>query len=299
VQRIGGVGDAALVLPPLAFLGQAALTGAETALALGAVALVAGVSAAGELDSRPALPGDDARAVVGVVAAAAGVTYVLSDAGAGPVVASALVGIAATAVVPERAVPAYCGSFVGMASPEAVPFATVLLGGVVTGIAFVAVRGSFDGFGGKLGTLALFGCVTAGVLTGAEYGTAPAFLVPPWAVLAVGAAAALLTAVLSEPVGAVGASGLVGLGAGVTFPLVTGPALAATAFCASFVGMSAPERLNAGEIGAAGALAAAVLVAAGPAFAGAGGKLGTVAFVSCLALAGTGELRERVSVRAG
>ncbi len=227
------------------------------------------------------------------------ITYFLSvHVGWGPVVASAFVGLLVGVGKSEVAVPAYCGSFVGMASPTLFPsIGYLLVAGTVAGLAYVATTEVFHGFGGKLGTLALFGCVTTTSFTNATYAAAA---VPHWenavVVVPVAILAAIVTVVLSVrlDLGAVVGSALVGLGAGVGFPILApamGTTLATVAFCASFVGMTTTDRLgHEGHVALAGTLCGVVFVAVAPSFTGAGGKLGTVAFVSCLTVFGAVEL---------
>lgn len=242
----------------------------------------------------------DALAVV----VAAVVTYLLSTAaGLGPVVAAAAVGLVAGVGAPRVAVPAYCGTFVGMASPSLFPTTDyVLVAGLLAAAAFVATTECFGGFGGKLGTIAFFGCATTLALPGVEYATASglswtsATVVVPVAV--VGAVATVALSIRFD-LGAVVGSASVGLVAGLALPPLVpdmGSTLAAVAFCASFVGMSTTERLgHEGHDALAGALSGLVFVAVSPAFAGAGGKLGTIAFLSCVAAFGAAELLESVT----
>ncbi|MFC6954072.1 hypothetical protein [Halorubellus litoreus] len=278
----------------------------------GVVVGAEGRSLFGDGDGRVVFGGGEVLARGGVVevvavAGAAAVTYALSvHAGFGPVLASAVVGLVAGVVFSDVDAAAYCGSFVGMVSPVVFPsVGVVLVAGLVAGVGFVATRESFAGFGGKLGTLALFGCASTGLVLGVEYAAASGV---PWAsavvVVPTAAVAAVLTAGLSQRfgLGAVVASAVVGVVAGVTLPVVVdgGGRLAAVAFCASFVGMSSRERLgSARSVGAAGVVCGVVFVVVAPAFAGAGGKLGTTAFVSCLAVAGgsrsVAAVRERVA----
>ncbi|WP_135824413.1 hypothetical protein [Halorussus ruber] len=300
-------GYAVLLVTPAALLARALVetgvsvpvAGLEVGLALaGGVAVVAeherALVAPDALDLGPS-DAADALAVVG----AAVVTYLLSvRAGLGPVVASALVGLLAGVLADEIAVAAYCGSFVGMASPALFPSVSYLaLAGLLSGVAFVAAERAFSGFGGKLGTLALFGCATTAVLTDATYAggsalswTQAALVVP---VSVAGAVGAVVLSVRLE-LGAVIGSALVGLIAGLGFPAIPiapGETLAAAAFCASFVGMSSSERLDGeGRVALAGAVCGLVFVAVGAAFAGAGGKLGTTAFVACVTTAGAERL---------
>ncbi|ESS04298.1 MAG: hypothetical protein A07HR67_01288, partial [uncultured archaeon A07HR67] len=66
---------------------------------------------------------------------------------------------------------------------------------------------------------------------------------------------------------------------------------ATAAYCGSFVGMTTPAGgADLPAVTVAGAVAAVVFVAAKGAFDGVGGKLGTTAFVGCLAVAGFGGL---------
>jgi len=296
------LGDA-LAAPPRVSPASVGLGGGV--VLVGAVtATVERRSAFARLDGTALARSDAVDALV--VTLAAGLTYILSvHAGLGPVLASAAVGVAAGLAVPDVDAAAYCGSFVGMASPAVFPSVwPVLVAGAVAGVAFVAATASFVGFGGKLGTLALFGCVTAGLLLGVEYATA---VVTPWGSAAltvpVAAVAAVATVVLSDRggLGAVVGSALVGLVAGLTLPVVApgvGGRLATVAFCASFVGMSSRERLDSEvQVGLAGALCGLVFVVVTPALVGAGGKLGTTAFVSCVAVAGADRLVGRLERR--
>jgi len=242
------------------------------------------------------------------VAAAAVVTYGLSvHAGLGPVLASAFVGLVAGVGLAAIDGAAYCGSFVGMASPALFPtFEGVALSGLIAGLAFVATTDSFGGFGGKYGTLALFGCIVTVPLVGVDYaaGNVLAWRLAP-VIVPVAALAAVATVVLRTRGGmsAVIASAAVGVVAGIAFPVVMpelGATLATAAFCASFVGMSSTTRLGAvRQVAGAGALCGLVFLAVAPALAGAGGKLGTTAFVSCLAVAGGLELPTLVRSRVG
>ncbi|ADD04972.1 uncharacterized protein Nmag_1393 [Natrialba magadii ATCC 43099] len=274
---------------------------------VGAVAVVAERNRSFSPDSLESGTFDQTDATNALaVTAGAVVTYGASVfADLGPVLASALVGLLAGLALPRVAVPVYCGSFVGMASPSVFPgLEYVAVAGAIAGLAYVATTATFGGVGGKLGTIALFGCVAAVALTGLEYGSpsAPAweslqFVVP----VAVVSAVATVLLSLELELGPVVGSGLVGVGAGLGFPLVLpgelGATLAAVAFCASFVGMSSPERLPIGHVAAAGALCGLVYLAVTPALTGAGGKLGTIAFISCVALVGLDELSDAVGTR--
>lgn len=74
----------------------------------------------------------------------------------GPVVASGLVGVTASLVLPKPlAVAAYTGAFVGMTSPvRFVGWYYVLVAGFLVGVLYVYTRRIYQGFGGRLGTVA-------------------------------------------------------------------------------------------------------------------------------------------------
>ncbi|ELZ50631.1 hypothetical protein C464_02023 [Halorubrum coriense DSM 10284] len=228
------------------------------------------------------------------VAVAAPLTYALSvRVGVGPVVASALVGLCAHRLTETRDAPAYCGSFVGMATPAAdADFGSVVAAGAATAVVFVLAKRSFNGFGGKLGTTAFVGCLSVGAVGGLAPGTGSVPEPTAAAGLIVAAAvAAHATFAVSVRLGRgpVVGSAVVGLIAGVVCPplLAGGDAVAAVAFCASFVGMTAPERIpTPGAMLLAGGAAGVAFVGSAPYFVGFGGKLGTIAFAACLATAG-------------
>ena len=305
-------GSAGLLLAAFALLGRGTATadGLAPRLPLLVGTALAAIIAAGvefrALRGADALPLDrgDAADFLAVVAGAL-VTYWLSvDAGLGPVIASAAVGLVAGVALPRVDSAAYCGSFVGMVSPAVFPdVGLVVAAGAAAGALVVAARGAFDGCGGKLGTTAFFGCLVVAVGTDAAFAAGTA---PPWhqagLLLPVTGVAAALTVALGVrfDLGAVVASAAVGLLGGIALPPIhpAGDLLATAAFCASFVGMVAPARID-GElrVGAAGALSGAVFLAVSPVFAGAGGKLGTSAFVACLGLYGASEAAERLLAR--
>jgi hypothetical protein len=270
-----------------------------------ALALLASVTAAetGSLGDLTAgerhVEPQDALPVLAVAAGAPATRLLAIDAGLGVVLAAALVGLLVDVVVSTYSAEVYCGAFVGMASPTLFPsLVTVTAAGVVAGLVFVAASGVFDGYGGKLGTTAFVGCSAVALPLAASGGTGT--LVTAWTAAAfavVGAAGAVATFVLGVRGGRgpVAASALVGL-AGGCLPLLGVPAgerLAAVVFCASFAGMSSPRRLaTARALAAAGACCGLLVAASGGVFVGAGGKLGTIAFASCLLVSGVERVGE-------
>ncbi len=236
-------------------------------------------------------------------------TFVLSvESGLGPVVASSVVGLLAAMLVRKHATAVFCGSFVGMSSPDVYGYAgVVLFAGICAGVVFVAAKRVMNGFGGKLGTVAFTGALSASFLLQARLGSLP---VPVgtdalW-VLAYATVGAVVTYVLSVHLrnGPVPASAMVGLLSGLLLPVLHGPQpgtlFAVVAFCASFTGMSSPARLPTSiHIACAGLITGLVFLYASPFFDGAGGKLGTIAFGSSIAVWGLQQLRMRLQFVSG
>lgn len=218
----------------------------------------------------------------------------------GAVVASSVVGILAAWLFPPLAAAAFCGSFAGMSSAMLLSFWPMAGAGILAGVMYVASRDVLNGFGGKLGTIAFVNCLAAALLARSSLLRTP---IPGWetglAVLGVSVAAAVLTYVLNIrlKLGPVLASGVVGMVAGLVFPLAfpgIGNMLAVMAFCSSFVGMSSREKMGSEvPIAFAGILAALVYLYSLP-WEGAGGKLGTIAFGSVLAVKGWTEFVSRI-----
>ncbi len=243
----------------------------------------------------------DVAVFSGVVGGAV-ITYALSiSLGLGPVVAAGFVGIMATLTLRRYDVPIYCGAFVGMACSSLLHgYEHLLLASGVAGAVFLLAKPVFNGFGGKLGTIAFIGCISAALLTGRPFGSAP---VPGWDVgvylLAYSVLGAVLTYVLNVRFGhsPVLSSGLIGLAGGLILPVVypaIGGTLAIMVICASFAGMSSRARVpNELYVAVAGVLCALVFMYSSPHLGGAGGKLGTIAFGSVIATAGLYRLTTR------
>ena len=311
-------------------VGAVALVGAGAAMLLAAIGGIAtGVDAGGALlagavlsavvvtafggvaarETRWALRGDGfevTRTDLGnavAVALAAPITFLLSvEVGVGAVVASALVGLCAQLVTETYGAPAYCGSFVGMATPAgAADLIAVTAAGLVAAVVFVAAKRAFNGFGGKLGTTAFVGCLAVAAVGGLSPGAGSVPEPSVAAALVVAAAvAAVATFVVSVRLdhGPVVGSAVVGIVAGVVCPplFAAGDAIAAVAFCASFAGMATPERIpGSGAMLFAGAVSGVVFVGAAPFFVGFGGKLGTIAFVACVVTAGVHSLARAIA----
>lgn len=241
---------------------------------------------------RRSLTGTDGRGFHAVVAGTLAAFALSEGLGLGPVVGSALTGLAAALLLPKWEVPVYLGSFAGMAS--AAVFESphqLVLAGVLSGLLFVAGKDVFQGFGGKLGTTAFFGTLSASYLLvrpldrGLPLGSETAFFLLFYAVLG-----AVTTYVLQHRFQrtATFASALLGLFAGLLLPLVhpgMGTRYAVAFFLTTFNGMSSRERIpNEFAVALSGLFAGVILFYSFPYFQGSGGKLGTTAFGSTLAV---------------
>ncbi len=237
---------------------------------------------------------EDAANFISVVSGTL-VTYFLSvNLGMGPVVAAGLVGLFATLALPRFDVPIYCGAFAGMACPILLhTYFHVSLAGLVAGMVFVLTKSVFNGFGGKLGTIAFTGCIVAALVTGKQLSSAP---VPDWSagrlLIMYSIAGALLTFIFNARLNhsPVISSAIVGLAGGLVLPVIhpgIGEMLGVMVICATFAGMSSRERIpNELYMCAAGFFCAMVFMYGSPHLGGAGGKLGTIAFGSVIAVRG-------------
>ena len=224
------------------------------------------------------------------------VTFFINvELGHGPVAASGIVGILGAAALKKHAVPIFCGSFVGMASPAVfLSYYCIVTAGAVAAAVYILSRDVFNGFGGKLGTIAFTGCLSASLITGSPLLRLPA---PGWdigwMIVLYSIAGATVTYTLSTRLqnGPVMASAIVGLMAGLFLPIIhgayPGDTLAVMVFCASFAGMSGTDRFrNELPIALSGIFCGLIFIYSTPYLGGAGGKLGTIAFGSVIAMRG-------------
>ncbi len=219
-------------------------------------------------------------------------TFILANAvGLGPVVGASLVGAIGALIARNKAAAVYCGAFVGMVSQDCLYASThVTLAALLAAAVFLLAAPVFNGFGGKLGTIAFIGCVAMAWLTGNPLSQAPIPAANVKALIVLfSVAASMGTFSLSTrlKLGPVMASALVGLAGGLLLPPLmpeTGPMLAVVVICASFTGMSSRERLaDERRLALAGLITGLIFIFTLPAMGGAGGKLGTIAFASSLA----------------
>ena len=210
----------------------------------------------------------------------------------GAVIAASVVGLLGGFLVKDYAAPLFCGSFIGMASTKVLPgYGQVLVAGIVAGIVYVLAMAVFGGFGGKLGTIAVSGVTITGLALAGVFAH-PA--VPKWNVgwqlLVVSVVAALASFYLNNNLkqGAVIGSAEVGLVDGIIGKFVPSFApLATMAICASFAGMANTKRFpDLWQMGVVGVVVGLVYMFSAPFLGGAGGKLGCIAFGSCLGVRG-------------
>jgi hypothetical protein len=229
--------------------------------------------------------------VGGMLFTFAGVT----ELGVSPIVAASVVGIIAAVGVRSVAVPMYCGAFVGMTSPELFgSYWYATLAAVLAGLLFIVAHPVFHGVGGKLGTTAFVGVLLVVVPTAGSFQSGPLpgqpVIVPVVGFAALGAIGTF-TIHSRSAASPVLASGLVGVVGGLLLPGffdVSGELLAAAVYSASFAGMTNPRRIpNEWWIGATGIGVGLVVAYTTPFVGGSGGKLGTIAFGSCLGVHGT------------
>jgi len=230
------------------------------------------------------------------VVAGAVITYTLKvNVGLGAVLAAGLVALIASLVLPAYGVPIYCGAFVGMTSSRLLVNHTELsFAAIIAAVLYLLTDRVFRGYGGKLGTIAFAGTLFTGLGLEREFIITT---VPDWELAAqiiiFSAVSATLTYWLSVYLkhGGVVASGIVGLTGGLILPAVypepVGNTLAVMVICGSFAGMSGKDRFpHLLQIVFAGWVTGMIFIYSMPLAGGAGGKLGTIAFGSVIAVRG-------------
>lgn len=226
------------------------------------------------------------------VAAGAMLTFIIStEFKTGAVIASGTVGLIGGILFRRHAAALFCGSFAGMSSPELLTLVPgMLLASLLAGLIYVAVKESFAGIGGKLGTTAYAGCLIAAILLDCRPIGQP---VPGWdtgwIIMLYAVCGALITYILNHRMraGPVIASAAVGLVAGILLPVMhgvmLGEELAVMVFCASFAGMAGKKQAgHTAFMVIAGVVCGLLYIFTLPYLGGAGGKLGTIAFASVL-----------------
>lgn len=219
-------------------------------------------------------------------------TYVIAVyGGVNVVLASGLIGVLAALFLKPYAVAVFCGSFIGMSSPDLLSFPFILMAALAAGIIFVFAKDVYNGVGGKLGTIALSGVFVTCLAISQSFlgGNALEGRLILWIILFAMTGAALshiLNLRLSQ--GAVMGSAIVGVAAGGFLPLFFGDnglTIAIVTFGASFAGMASRQYLkNEAWSLLSGFIYALLFIFSVQTFGGVGGKLGTIAFASVLSV---------------
>ncbi len=209
------------------------------------------------------------------------------------VLASAGVGLLGSLFAKDHEKAIYAGSFAGMAALTVFPMVPFAFLALVVGIVFVLTKPLFKGVGGKLGTVAFVGALFIGLLWNAPFSTGIHFNdFELFALIAIGIFAAILTRLLSNiiKISVVFSSSLVGVLLALIFdylPFGLSPYLAICGFGASFVGMSDETQIKSLFMLGLGGLFFSIIYASGMGvLGGAGGKLGTSAFIASSAVIG-------------
>ncbi len=221
-------------------------------------------------------------------------TYLLNVyIGLGAVLASCFIGIIAALYFKKVQVPVYCGAFLGMSSMVLLPLQAFAVASILVAIVFLLTKDVFNGYGGKLGTIAFSAAlITAWLFSysapGIQINTMlEALLVIIFAMIGAGLTFAMNHRLNAGPVLS---SAVVGFFLGAIllfFPHVFGEVLALVVVGASYVGMCGANRFS-DERGiiVAGLFFGLIYIFSAPYLGGAGGKLGTTAFISGLSVKG-------------
>ena len=83
--------------------------------------------------------------------------------GLGAVVGAGLTALMASLILPSRSVPIYCGAFIGMTSARLfTEYGDLCLAAAIAGLIYLFTQRAFQGYGGKLGTIAFTGTFITG-----------------------------------------------------------------------------------------------------------------------------------------
>ena len=208
-------------------------------------------------------------------------------------VVSPAVGFFGAFIFRRRQASIFCGSFVGMTNPALLEFFPIILAGLLASFIYIFSREVFNGFGGKLGTVAFTGSLIIALLMGHSITNNVAFTKgESLYILLISVLASTLTYILNVrlKLGPVLSSSIIGLlGAllllnkNVNFCVTLGTAI----YGASFVGMTSKKVFaNEGLIALAGMVFGLIFCYSPTQFCGVGGKLGATAFVSVLCIYG-------------
>lgn len=254
---------------------------------------------------NPPLTGSDLKLFISVIGGALASYYLNIVLGLGGVLGAGLVAVLAALILPSLSVPITCGSFCGMTSPKVLPgMAYLLLAAAIAGVIFVLAKEVMNGFGGKLGAIAASGCTLAALLTGNQMLAAS---VPDWPT---GKYIVLITIISAEASfvintrlkhGAVMGTGIVSVVGGLVLPALfpdIGGTLAIACACGSYAGMSTRARIaNEWFMAIVGIVSGLMFVWATPYLGGIGGRLGTIALGSVIAIWGAISIYRKIAAK--
>ena len=230
-----------------------------------------------------------------ILIAAAVLTFLLAhEFNLGTVVAACLIGILAHILTPAYESTAFTGAFVGMSSELMfLNINELFLAALIAAVVYLLAKNVFTGLGGKAGTVALVGTFLAG--SNLQRG----FIMQPLPDLSI-SLMIILFSVLSTPItfylninknlGPIMSASLVGMFGGLILPALFpqyGELYAIIVITGAFIGMTCQTRCSSYRmLILAGLIMAIVTIYSTPLLGGAGGKLGTTAFISILAVTG-------------
>jgi hypothetical protein len=208
------------------------------------------------------------------------------------VLVSGFVGLVASITFKKYQIPIYCGSFAGMASILIFDhMGWMFLSSIFTGLLFVASQEVFKGFGGKLGATAFLGTFVTALITKNYQDTYLQMeIYIQWEVIIYFILGAVVTNRLHliTKKSTVFTSGMLGVLAGIVLPIVyqeNGLSLAAALFSGTFLGMTKIERFEKTRYFLLASIVGGIIfIYSQPYFNGLGGKLGSIAFISSMAM---------------
>jgi hypothetical protein len=210
------------------------------------------------------------------------------------VIGSAFVGLLFHFIYKKYEVEVYCGSFAGMISFLLIGPFEILLVALITGIIYVLAKPVWKGFGGKLGTIAFVGTISTLYLLNKPFLT-PNIVINEVQLVLFAIGGVVITYVIQHHFKqtATLASSSISLAVALItqYILQLDPVYMTVLFAASFVGMSDKDKIsNIFTAGLAGFIIGYMYIQFAPHLNGAGGKLGTMAFLTTICVHGINEL---------
>lgn len=208
------------------------------------------------------------------------------------VLVSGFVGLLGSIFIKKYEIPIYTGSFAGMASILIFDnLGWMFISSVFTGLLFISSQEVFNGFGGKLGATAFFGTFVTAILAKSYQDTYLQMeILVQWEIIIFFILGAVVTNQLHliTKKSTVFTSGILGVLAGIFLPIIypdNGLNLAAALFSGAFLGMTKVERFEKSIYFLfASIIGGIIFIYSQPYFNGLGGKLGSIAFVSSMAM---------------